>query len=94
VSKLRRVCLVFFTAKRFTRLLWFALNPYQKVGEQTNKKESVSTDRLVTLEKIFKTALPISQLMINIKYGQFKRNRFVIDNSHNRFKANRSNTQI
>jgi hypothetical protein len=70
----------FLTAQRFTRLQWFALNPYQKVGEQTNKKESVSTDRLIPFEKIFKTALPISQLMINMKSGHFK--------------ADRSNTQI
>jgi hypothetical protein len=41
----------FFIAISFTSLKWIALNSYQKVGQQTNKKESVSTDRLLTLEK-------------------------------------------
>jgi hypothetical protein len=50
----------FFTAPSFISLKGIALNPYQKVGQQTNKKESVSIGRLLTFEKIFKIALPIS----------------------------------
>jgi len=41
----------FFIAINFTSLKGITLNAYQKVGQQTNKKESVSTDRLLTLEK-------------------------------------------
>jgi hypothetical protein len=41
----------FFIAITFILLKGIALNPYQKVGQQTNKKESVSKDLLLTLEK-------------------------------------------
>jgi hypothetical protein len=50
-AQIRCVCIVFFIAINFTSLKGITLNAYQKVGQQTNKKESVSTDRLLTLEK-------------------------------------------
>jgi hypothetical protein len=49
----------FFTAPSFISLKGIALNPYQKVVRQTIKKIR-TTDLLLTIKKIFKTALPIS----------------------------------
>ena len=50
-AQIRCVCIVFFIAITFTSLKGIALYAYQKVGEQTNKKESLSGDRLLPLDK-------------------------------------------